>query len=158
MKKVIVILIVMFGGLGVVVWQLQSTPEGPQQVAWDQATCAHCQMHLGDPRFAAQLQTQRGEVHHFDDAGCLFEFVEKNDLEVASTYFRHYRRDAWIGGGEVRFVEVDEPTPMGYGLAAVTEKEAPDGRSYERARREITSSENAPDERRRKHRHEEAHR
>ena len=36
-------------------------PEGPVPVVWDGEVCGHCKMHVGDPRFAAQLQTTGGD-------------------------------------------------------------------------------------------------
>src|SRR5690606_20502637 len=51
--------------VGAVALLLHSTgqpPEGPVDVAWDHDVCAECRMHVGDPRFAAQLHTTDGEV------------------------------------------------------------------------------------------------
>ncbi len=157
MRRLAAILLVGAGAMALVVWQLQQGPEGPRPVSWDEASCAHCQMHVGEPRFAAQLQTAGGEVHNFDDHGCLFEYVAGENPRVRAAYFRHHRRQAWLSRGEVRFVEVDEPTPMGYGLAAVGAAHDSPGRSYEEAFEAITSRETSPDARR--HRHdEETHR
>jgi len=102
-------------------------PEGPEPVAWDREACARCRMLIGDPRFAAQLQTRDGRVLNFDDPGCLLRFRAERDPEVQALWFHHHREDRWIRGDRVAFVDPGGPTPMGYGLAAVARSEDPDG-------------------------------
>jgi hypothetical protein len=75
-------------------------------------------MHVGDPRFAAQLQTAAGEVLSFDDPGCLFDYLAASDTKRHAIYFRNYQEDAWLAEPEAGFVAVTE-SPMGYGIAAV---------------------------------------
>ena len=91
--------------------------DGPEAVVWDRQACAQCRMHIGDPRFAAQLQTAQGEVRNFDDPGCLFEHLEEQRPEVKRLWFRHRAEDRWLPGERVAFAE--GATPMGHGLAAV---------------------------------------
>jgi hypothetical protein len=75
-------------------------------------------MHIGDPRFAAQVQTREGNVHDFDDPGCLYRWLDRAEPDVHAVWLRHADRDGWIDAREAAFVE-REPTPMGYGLGAV---------------------------------------
>ncbi len=91
---------------------------GPVDVIWDRETCAHCRMHVGDPRFAAQLQTTSGEVLNFDDAGCLLQRLAVASDDVHAVYFHAQHEDAWIPAEEVRFIS-GQSTPMGFGLGAV---------------------------------------
>jgi hypothetical protein len=93
-------------------------PEGPVDVIWDSEVCRHCKMHVGDPRFGAQLQTVEGDVLNFDDPGCLFDYLASHEASVRALYFRNQRADAWLRQDEVGFVAVED-SPMGYGLAAV---------------------------------------
>jgi len=51
-------------------------PEGAVPVVWDGEVCQHCKMHVGDPRFAAQVQTTSGDILNFDDPGCLFDYED----------------------------------------------------------------------------------
>ena len=104
-------------------WLLLGTsgglPDGPVPIAWDREVCAECHMHIGDPRFAAQVQTHGGEVQSFDDPGCLYRRLDREgDGEVRAMWFRHVDEDRWVRAEDVAFVE-REPTPMGYGLGAV---------------------------------------
>jgi copper chaperone NosL len=93
-------------------------PDGPVAAVWDREACAFCRMHLGEPAFAAQLHTRDGRVLFFDDPGCVFELLDAEPLDVHAIWFRDHREDRWLARDGVAFAAV-EPTPMGYGLAAV---------------------------------------
>ena len=93
-------------------------PEGAVPVVWDREVCGHCKMHVGDPRFAAQLQTANGDVLNFDDPGCLFDYLASHDAPVYALYFRNHAADGWLAQSDAGFIAVED-SPMGYGLAAV---------------------------------------
>jgi hypothetical protein len=124
--------------LVVVLGRAQRLPEGPVDVVWDRDVCAHCSMHVGDPGFAAQLQTTDGAVLNFDDPGCLFLYQQERAPDVHALYFHHAEEDSWLGADEVGFRPVEE-SPMGYGLAAVRD-EAPGAISLEAARERVLSA------------------
>lgn len=101
-------------------------PDGPEPVAWDRAPCAFCRMHVGEPRFAAQLQGRDGEVRNYDDPGCLLADLAESRPPVHALWFHDSRPGApvdgaWIAGAEVAFavLPASDPTPMSYGLGAV---------------------------------------
>jgi hypothetical protein len=106
------------GVLAFVVARAQRLPEGPVEIVWDREACAHCKMHIGDPAFAAQLQTRDGRVLDFDDPGCLLRYEAEEHPEEHAVYFHELRGKRWLRRDQVGFVEVT-PTPMGYGLGAV---------------------------------------
>lgn len=95
-----------------------SLPSGPVDIVWDEEVCAECRMHIGEPAFAAQLQTADGEVHSFDDVGCLIRFRDARTPAVHAIWLRHAEADRWLRYEEAAFVEAVQ-SPMGYGLAAV---------------------------------------
>ena len=96
----------------------EALPKGPVPVAWDRQPCAHCQMHVGDPGFAVQLQLDDGDVLYFDDPACYFAYLDEHHVEVHATYFHHRRDDRWLTPPNVAFVW-EATSPMGGGLAAV---------------------------------------
>ena len=96
---------------------LGRSPSGPVEPAWDRTTCAHCRMHLSEPAFAAQLQSESGELLFFDDPGCLFAWRGEHD-DPGRVYFRLAADAGWREEREVAFLPVGE-SPMGWGLAAV---------------------------------------
>jgi copper chaperone NosL len=138
MKKWIAI-IVAVGAIAGALWDLEQPTQGVAPVAWNSATCAHCQMHLSDRRYAAQLQTKSGDVHNFDDPGCLFEWVADENPRIRQAYFRHYREARWLNYREVGFIRVDETTPMGYGLGAASKANHPKALSFSDASNAVLS-------------------
>ncbi len=127
------------GAFVLLLLRAQALPTGPVPVAWDKEACAHCRMHVGEARFAAQLQLADGRVLNFDDPGCLFSFRAKDQSPVHATYFHHYRQDRWLTPAEAGFVPV-MPTPMGFGLAAV-DAATPDALSEDQAAARVRAKE-----------------
>lgn len=123
-------------GLWMLLGSSGAPPDGPVPIAWDREVCGECHMHIGDPRFAAQVQTRGGEVHSFDDPGCLYRWIDREgESDLHAVWFRHVDADRWISRAEVAFVE-REPTPMGYGIGAVT-RGTPDSLDESRARERV---------------------
>jgi len=133
---------VVLAALGALLARAQQAPSGVEPIAWDRAACAHCRMHVGDPRFAAQLQTEEGDVLNFDDPGCLLRYAHERHPRVRAMYFRDVREDRWWARDQVGFVPM-APTPMGYGIAA-TRRGAPGAMSYEEAFARVTARGEAP--------------
>jgi copper chaperone NosL len=112
-------------------------PEGPQPIVYDREPCAHCRMLISEPRFAAQLESQAGEVLSFDDPGCLLAELATRSSDVRALWFHHHREDRWLDGEHVGFLEVGQ-SPMGYGLAAV-EVGTPGALSLAQARERVAA-------------------
>jgi copper chaperone NosL len=116
----------------------RQSPSGPKEVIWDKSACAYCAMHLGDPRFAAQLSTADGETYFYDDPGCLF--LHQHDLEISQAeiharWFNEMTGKGWIEAAEVAFARC-ENTPMDYGFGAVAAN-SPDAIGLEQAAAEV---------------------
>jgi hypothetical protein len=114
------LLLVALVAVGLVLIRLNrvTLPDGAVPVVWDAEVCAHCKMHVGDPRFAAQVQTTTGEVLDFDDPGCLFDYLGSHHVSVHALYFRNYEGDGWLSESDVGFLPVQD-SPMGYEIRAV---------------------------------------
>jgi len=121
--KVIKVFLLVIALLAIVVvfvrFNQVTLPEGAVPVVWDGEVCGHCKMHVGDPRFAAQLQTTSGDVLNFDDPGCLFDYLQSHEVSAHALYFRNYDEDGWLTESEVAFLPVED-SPMGYGIRAVS--------------------------------------
>lgn len=90
-------------------------PTRAAEPVWDKQPCVHCHMLISDPRYAAQLVTQRNERLHFDDPGCLAAYMQAHSAEVARAWV--HVDDAWVRVEDARFRRSDS-SPMGYGLLA----------------------------------------
>ena len=119
--------------------------EGPQPIVYDREPCAHCRMLISEPRFAAQLQTQDGEVQNFDDPGCLLAALETRSPSVRALWFHHVREDRWLDAAHVAFEETQR-TPMGYDLGSVAAG-TPDALSLDEARARVAARGARPDRR-----------
>lgn len=110
-------------------------PEGPVPVVWDGEVCGHCKMHVGDPRFAAQLQTTQGEVLNFDDPGCLFDYLHAHEVSIHAIYFRNHQADGWLSEADAGFLPVED-SPMGYGIRVVP-KDTPAAQGIDWAKAQV---------------------
>lgn len=126
---------VVVGVVGYVVVAKGDLPDGPTELVWDKTACAECQMHVGEPAFAAQVQTVDGQTLAFDDPGCLLRALPELEARIHATWFHHLHEPRWLPASAVAFVAV-EPTPMGYGLGAV-DPGTPESFSLEEARRRV---------------------
>ncbi|MCC6672045.1 MAG: hypothetical protein IT458_13365 [Planctomycetes bacterium] len=104
--------------VGIAAFLSEQPPAGPVTPVFDKQACVFCKMHVGEPRFAAQLQTRGGDVHFYDDPGCLAEHLAAERLDVHAIYFRHLHEDRWVILDKAGFVPIT-PTPMGFGYGAV---------------------------------------
>lgn len=118
----------------------RSLSDGPKEVIWDKTACVYCAMHLGDPRFAAQLTTADGTTYFYDDPGCLFfhqQELDKTQTEIHARWFNRMDGKGWLNSEEVAFVRSDQ-TPMDYGFGAVPAGAA-ESISLENAAAEVTA-------------------
>jgi copper chaperone NosL len=113
-------------------------PEGPVPIVWDQEACAECRMHVGEPRFAAQLHTDDGHILNFDDPGCALRFVAREGPRVRALYFHHEKEETWLKHSQTAFAR-SSPSPMGYNLAAVP-MGSPGSLSLREATAEVTQA------------------
>ena len=103
-------------------------------------------MLISEPRFAAQLETQDGEIQSFDDPGCLLAALATRSPSVRALWFHHVREDRWLDAAHVAFEET-ERTPMGYGLGAV-DAGTPGALSLDEARARVAERGARPERRR----------
>lgn len=121
-----------------VVLSNRQTADGPVPVIWDKTPCAFCAMHLGDPRFGAQLSTEDGTTYFYDDPGCLFlheRQLEPTGAIVHARWFRDLDHDDWIEAAQVSFRRCKD-TPMNFGFGAVRQSD-PAAVSLEQAAAEV---------------------
>jgi copper chaperone NosL len=112
------VLVVLVAGLATIVRGGQSVPDTVQAIEWNRQPCAHCQMLIGDPRYAAQLITTDGDIVSFDDPGCALRYVAGHHPHIHRLWFHHSVDERWLPAEQAAFT-TGATTPMGSGLAAV---------------------------------------
>lgn len=133
---------------GAVAWAIhraQAQPAGPRPIVWDRETCAECHMMISDRHYAAQLQTQEGEVLDFDDPACLMTYVVHHHPRIQVIYFRQSQQDRWVDYHSVAFLHSVD-SPMGHGYEAV-DAGTPGSISFDQALGETESTKLTPKER-----------
>lgn len=58
---------------------LASCSADPRPIAYGQDGCHHCKMTLMDPKFGAELVTDKGKVFVFDDVNCMLQYMDSED-------------------------------------------------------------------------------
>ncbi|OOG73080.1 nitrous oxide reductase accessory protein NosL [Algoriphagus sp. A40] len=61
---------------------LASCSADPRPIAYGQDGCHHCKMTLMDPKFGAELVTEKGKVFVFDDVNCMLMYMDSVEDET----------------------------------------------------------------------------
>lgn len=102
----------------------------PPEIRYGEDLCAHCNMIISEPRFAAgyarELAPGRYESLTFDDIGDMLEAAKAHtDHTVVAWYVHDYTSEEWIDATTAHYVVSKTIiTPMGFGIAAHSSQEA----------------------------------
>jgi hypothetical protein len=121
LSPIVVLTLIVGAIVAFVVVSNRQVPEGPVPVVWDKTACAHCVMHLGDPRFAAQLTTTSGDTFFYDDPGCLFlhrRTLLETSTKIHAMWFCDMNGNGWLSQQDVAFLAT-EGSPMDFGFGAI---------------------------------------
>jgi copper chaperone NosL len=108
----------------------QKTDFSPRSINFDRDVCYVCKMGLTDQRYNAQAINQWGEVHWYDDIGCLVEEMNGDEWDKWCGEEVHFWigdvskgnvKDNWIDAQKA-FYDYGKHTPMGYGYSAYAEQ------------------------------------
>jgi copper chaperone NosL len=103
----------------------------PRDINFDRDVCFVCLMGLTDQRYNAQAINEFGEVHWYDDIGCLAEEMRSEET------WNQWKGDTvkfWVGDAskgndpsnwidaEKAYYDYGKHTPMGYGYSAYAVK------------------------------------
>ena len=61
---------------------LASCSADPRPIAYGQDGCHHCKMTLMDPKYGAELVTEKGKVFVFDDVNCMLMYMDSVEDEA----------------------------------------------------------------------------
>lgn len=101
----------------------------PRPIQWGKDNCDHCRMTLMDPKFGAELVTQKGKTYVFDDLICLHKFLKQGmvkEEEIALKVVVAYdQKDQLIDLNKAWFrTAPDMNSPMGSHTAGFGTREA----------------------------------
>lgn len=108
--------------LGILIF-LASCSADPRPIAYGQDGCHHCKMTLMDPKFGAELVTEKGKVFIFDDVNCMLQYMDSEDGK--SQMFKHILVTDYLNPGVLLdanfafFLKSEEfKTPMASNIVA----------------------------------------
>jgi copper chaperone NosL len=98
---------------------------GPEPIAWGRDACARCRMLISQPGYAGELRDRQGQLHKYDDVGCLVAAVVGAHVEVPEAWVEDHAGGGFVPLLAARFVRTpDASTPMGHGVLAFREEAA----------------------------------
>lgn len=94
----------------------------PEPIAFGEDHCTHCRMSIADPKFGAELVTDKGRVFKFDALECMVPYLqENNDTEYAHILAITYDEPGTLKPvADLKFAFSENyKSPMGGDLAAL---------------------------------------
>ncbi len=94
----------------------------PEPIVFGEDHCSYCKMSIADPKFGAELVTDKGRIFKFDALECMVPYLQEND-EVE---YAHILAIAYDEPGELKPVKdlkfvfsEDFKSPMGGNIAGL---------------------------------------
>ena len=84
--------------------------------------CSECSMDVETLEYAAQIISKNGNTYFFDDIGCVVLWLENHSPDTPVILTQTLDTHLWIDAKKAWYSRI-APSPMGYGFAAVEEKE-----------------------------------
>jgi len=100
-----------------------------EPIQYGKDACAHCKMLTMDPRFGAEIITEKGKIFKFDDINCLISFVNdplNKSANVAETFVIDYSQPQTLIPAKDAFYVYSDliKSPMASGVAAFATTES----------------------------------
>jgi len=96
---------------------ISCTPK-QEAIHYFEEACHFCQMNIVDPRYGAELVTDKGKVFKFDAIECLINYIDKNDKQDADFAFilvNSYSEPESLNDAQActYLISAKMPSPMG---------------------------------------------
>ncbi len=117
--------------LGLVLWMGCSAR--PQEIDYGRDLCTFCKMAITDPRYAAEIVTQKGRVYKFDSIECMIAATLNgtvNPSDVKAYWVKDWQTQKWIQADKAYYLQSTKlRSPMGLNISAfATRKEMEDAK------------------------------
>ena len=101
----------------------------PEPIAFGKDACEHCRMLIMDPKFGAEIVTEKGRIYKFDDVNCKRNFIAENGLSEENIKYNlvidFSEPQTLINAERAFYVRSEEiKSPMGSQIAAFNSAEA----------------------------------
>lgn len=104
-------------------FSLQSCSSAPVPVKLGSDQCRYCKMTISDPRFSAEIMTDKGKAFVFDDIHCMNGFIKAGSVkkeDIRDYYFSDFSGDHALIESKLSFFlsSGEFHSPMGGNIAA----------------------------------------
>jgi len=106
-----------------------SCQKAPEPIFYGNDACDNCKMTISDPKFGAELITDKGKIYKFDSIECLSAFYSSmKDEEIHSGWVTDYLTPEKFINTSVAYFLVSEKikSPMGLNISAFADQNSLD--------------------------------
>ncbi|KEO75813.1 nitrous oxide reductase accessory protein NosL [Anditalea andensis] len=101
----------------------------PEPIDFGKDACDHCKMVIMDPKFGAEIITDKGRIYKFDDVNCKINYIDENDIAEENLKYKlvidFSEPKTLINADRAYYVKSDEiKSPMGSHIAAFNSEDA----------------------------------
>ena len=103
----------------------------PPKMHWDRDLCERCKMAISERDYGVIAVDNHNKVFRFDDIGCLilWQKQEHPEISIKKIWIKDKKRKTWIDGLNAIYIK-GYKTPMDYGYAAFSKKDAPKNKRW----------------------------
>lgn len=114
----------------------------PAKINPEVDVCDICNMSIAEENYATQIISKEGDVYKFDDIGCMYEFINKDQKitkeEIAKQYVRDMNSGKWLEAKDAHYAyEKEFWTPMAYGVVVFKKQEDAEKYAQEQGKGEL---------------------
>ena len=97
----------------------------PRAINYGEDVCAYCKMTIMDPKFGAELITDKGKITTYDAAECLLNDLENYDEAHVMCFTTDYTKQTFVNSTNAYYlISSNHPSPMGANLSCHTSLDA----------------------------------
>jgi len=101
----------------------------PEPIDFGKDACDHCKMVIMDPKFGAEIITEKGRIYKFDDVNCKRNYINENAVQEENLKYNMVidfsEPQTLINADRAYYVKSEEiKSPMGSQIAAFNSEDA----------------------------------
>lgn len=100
---------------------ISACQSGPEPIAYGEDNCDNCMMTISDPKYGAELISDKGKVFKFDSIECLADYSTKVDAKIIKSMWvtDFSSKGSFLSANDALFLRSDNlRSPMGLNLSA----------------------------------------
>lgn len=104
-----------------IAFNIASCQSSPEQINYGEDNCDNCMMTIADPKYGAELITDKGKIFKFDSIECLADYSAKIEPKtIGSMWVTEFsNKESFINTLDALFLKSEKlRSPMGLNLSA----------------------------------------